>query len=84
MRIPATVGALLVALALAGCSSQEPRSVVDPEEAEPKDYVQGSIVVGVLAVAIAILVGVLLMVRRRRRDRTAAAGALAAPGRKVP
>lgn len=89
MRAAAPLFAVLVALALAGCSggngTLEPNSPVDPEEAEASDYVVPAIIFAIVSVLGLGLLVLLLGVRRRRR-RKADAGARppSGPGPKGP
>lgn len=79
MRVLWAALAVAASLALAGCSSSEPQSPVDPEKAESKDYVAPSIAFGVLATLGLVLFALLLGVRRRRRDRPSREGQPPAP-----
>lgn len=67
MRVQAAILAVAATLALAGCSSSEPNSPVDPEKVEADDYVVPLVIFGVAAVVGVVLV-VVLVARRRRRS----------------
>jgi LPXTG-motif cell wall-anchored protein len=67
MRPLAAVAAVVVFLALAGCSSSEPDTAVDPEEAESVQTGPLLAIFGLLGLAIVVLVAILLLVRRRRQ-----------------
>ena len=69
MRVLALVACVAAALALAGCSSSEPHSPVDPEEAERSDYVVPALAFGAAAILGIAALGIGLAVRRRRRGR---------------
>lgn len=74
MRAYVAVLAVVASLALAGCSSSQPDTAVDPEEAETSDYVVPAITYGVVVIVGLTLVGVGLLVRHRRRGRLPGTG----------